>query len=168
MVGLRSKLLEEKVNTGVFKYYNTLIKKLEEKGYKAGFSFGGIPNDYRKFLSNNVFTTNAIRYQIENLYKNTGKPVVIIGHSFGTNTMLSNLLKEENSDLLPKIKKFIAVGPPFAGSSQLIKVFFQDRDKNGANIELLGKTLKVKFWLMKEKLIYWKHILLVLMKNGKN
>ena len=59
--------------------------------------------------------------------------------------MLSNLLKEENSDLLPKIKKFIAVGPPFAGSSQLIKVFFQDRDKNGANIDLLGKTLKVKF-----------------------
>ena len=145
MVGIRSKLLEEKVNTGAFKYYNTLIKKLEEKGYKAGFSLGGIPNDYRKFLSNNVFTTNAIRYQIENLYKNTGKPVVIIGHSFGTNTMLSNLLKEENSDLLPKIKKFIAVGPPFAGSSQLIKVFFQDRDKNGANIDLLGKTLKVKF-----------------------
>ena len=86
---------------------------------------GGVPNDYRKFLANNIFTTNAIRYQIENLYKNTGKSVVLIGHSYGTNTLLENLVKEENSDILPKIKKFVAVGPPFAGSAELITRFFE-------------------------------------------
>lgn len=43
---------------------------------------------------------------------------------------VSNLLKEENADLLPKIKKFIAVGPPFAGSTQLLKLFFNEREKN--------------------------------------
>ena len=145
MVGIRNKKLEEQINTGHFKSYAPLISKLENKGYRAGFSLGGIPNDYRKFLATNVFTTNAIRYQIENLYKNTGKQVVVIGHSFGTNTMLSNLLKEENADLLPKIKKFIAVGPPFAGSTQFVKLFFNEREKYGTTIKLGEKSLRVTF-----------------------
>ena len=77
------------------------------------------------FLANIIFTKNAIRYQIENLYKNTCKSVVLIGHSYGTNTLLENLAKEENSDILPKIKKFMEVGPPFAGSAELISRFFE-------------------------------------------
>jgi hypothetical protein len=28
-------------------------------------------------------------------------------------------MRKENEDILPKIKKFVAVGPPFAGSSEL-------------------------------------------------
>ena len=77
------------------------------------------------FLANIISTKNAIRYQIENLYKNTCKSVVLIGHSYGTNTLLENLAKEENSDILPKIKKFMEVGPPFAGSAELISRFFE-------------------------------------------
>jgi len=119
------KELEDEVNKDSAESFGPLIQELKEKGYKPGFSLGGVPNDYRKFLANNIFTTNAIRYQIENLYKNTGKSVVLIGHSYGTNTLLENLVKEENSDILPKIKKFVAVGPPFAGSAELITRFFE-------------------------------------------
>ena len=136
---------EESLNTGVFRSYGPLINKLEQRGYKPGFSLGGIPNDYRKFLATNVFTTNAIRYQIENLYKNTGKSVVIIGHSFGTNTMYSNLIKEENSDLLPKIKKFVAVGPPFAGSATLLRNFFSSTNKYHTDFDLSGIKLTADF-----------------------
>ena len=117
--------LENEANKDSAESFGPLIQQLEGKGYKPGFSLGAVPNDYRKFLANNIFTANAIRYQIENLYKNTGKSVVIVAHSYGTNTILENLVKEENSDILPKIKKFVAVGPPFAGSAELITRFFE-------------------------------------------
>ena len=42
------------------------------------------------------------------------KKVIIIVHSFGTLNTLNNLIYKENKDLIPKIKKFIAIGPPFA------------------------------------------------------
>ena len=137
--------LEKKLNTGLIKSYGTIIEKLEEKGYKAGFSLGGIPNDYRRFLATNTFTTNAIRYQIENLYKNTGKSVVVIGHSYGTLTMLSNLVQKENSDFLPKIKKFVAIGPPFAGSSELVKLFFSGENHYKKSFNYAGQVLNAEF-----------------------
>ena len=139
-----NEIFEEIVNDGVFQSYKPLINSFIQSGYKPGFSLGGIPNDYRRFLSNNAFTTNAIRYQIENLYKNTGKSVVIIGHSYGTITALSNLIKEQNSDLLPKIKKIIAVGPPFAGSSELIRKYFNGRDQYKREINLMGNKVNVQ------------------------
>ena len=36
---------------------------------------------------------------------------------------LNNLINNENKDLLPKIKKFIAIGPPFAGATKLLDAF---------------------------------------------
>ena len=136
---------EEKANIGATKYYKNLIQKLQQKGYKPGFSLGGVPNDYRKFIANNVFTTNAIRYQIEELYKNTGKTVIVISHSYGANTMYSNLIKEENKDLLPKIKKFVAVGPPFAGSTELVKRFFSGQSVYKMSFVYMGFSIDANF-----------------------
>ena len=106
---------------------------------------GGIPNDYRRFLATNTFTTKAIRYQIENLYEHTGKKVVIIAHSFGTLTILNNLIMKENEDLLPKIKKFIAIGPPFAGSTDLIDIFFHGLKLMRKTIKKMGMTFEIDF-----------------------
>ena len=52
-------------------------------------------------------------FQIENLYNIKGKKVIIIEHSFGTLITLNNLIYKENKDLIPKIKKFIVIGPYF-------------------------------------------------------
>ena len=97
---------------------------LIKRGYKEGFSLGAIPNDYRRFLATNNFATNVFKNQIERLYKNTGKPVVIIAHSYGALLTLTNLLlKQDDKNFLKKIKKFIAMAPPFAGSLKLLDVF---------------------------------------------
>ena len=104
--------------------FHSIISRLTTRGYKPGFSLGAIPNDYRRYLATNDFAKKAFRYQIENLYKNTGKPVVIIAHSFGTLLTLTNLVREEHKDLIPKIKKFVALAPPFSGSAKLTRVFF--------------------------------------------
>ena len=143
MTGVDS--MDDQVNTGLLRSYKPLIKKLEQSGYKAGFSLGGIPNDYRRFVSNNAFATNSLRYQIENLYKNTGKSVVIIAHSYGTIITLNNIIKKGNENLLPKIKKFIAVGPPFLGSTELVKKYFSGRNKYKKELNLMGQKLVASF-----------------------
>ena len=63
------------------------------------------------------------------LYSNTGKPVLVVGHSYGTLLALINLVRTENKDLLPKINKFVAIAPPFAGSSKLLDIFLHGLDE---------------------------------------
>ena len=86
---------------------------------------GALPNDYRRYLATNNFATNVFKSQINRLYANTGKPVIIIAHSYGTLLTLTNLLKNQNDkNFMKKIKKFIAIAPPFAGSLKLLDAFF--------------------------------------------
>ena len=105
---------------GKSKVYGDIIDQLIYSGYDFGFSLGGIPNDFRKFVATNTFATDVFRFLVESFYNNTGKPVILIAHSFGNLIALHNLVSEKNKDLLPKIKKFISIGPPFAGSTKLL------------------------------------------------
>ena len=136
---------DEMVNKGKLRSFGPFIDHLEKKGYKAGFSLAGIPNDYRQFISINNFTMTAFRYQVNKLYENTGKKVVLIGHSHGTVTFYNNLVYKANKDILSKIKKFIAVGPPFAGSSQLIDIFFENSNKYQTEINVGGRKVQAGF-----------------------
>ena len=136
---------EAEVNRDMLRSYGPLIERLEKKGYKPGFSLAAIPNDYRQFLSYSKFTLNAFRYQVERLYENTGKKVVLIGHSHGTITFYNSLVRKENKDLLNKIKKFIAVGPPFAGSAQLVDIYFKNENRYQTSIQLGGETINAGF-----------------------
>ena len=97
-------------------------------GYNYGFNLGAIPNDFRRFVSTNNFATKVFRYLIESFYENTGKPVIIIAHSFGNLITLNNLISKENQDLIPKIKKFISIGAPFAGSTELLNAYLHNYD----------------------------------------
>jgi len=124
------------------KSYKTLSEKLIARGYKEGFSLAGLPNDYRRFLSTNYFAFNVFRLQINKLYENTGKPVVIVAHSYGTLLTLTNLLFEKNKDLIPKIKKFVAIAPPFAGSSKLLDVFLHGMNEWNKVLDILGTQLR--------------------------
>ena len=105
--------------------YRSLSQNLIYRGYREGFSLGALPNDYRRYLSTNNFNQNVFKYQIERLYNNTGKPVVIVAHSHGTLVTLTNLLiNQSDKKFMEKIKKFIALAPPFMGSSKLLEICF--------------------------------------------
>ena len=113
---------------------------------------GGLPNDFRRYLATNNFASKVFEYQINNLYENTGKPVVIIAHSYGALLALTNLLKNKNDTIfLKKIKKFIAMAPPFSGSTELLNVFFhgtKDFDKDiqfaGTKYPIFGQYIMYK------------------------
>ena len=136
-------LVDSLVNIGAAKSFKTMHKRLTKRGYQEGFSLGGLPNDYRRYLATNNFAEKVFRSQIERLYKNTGKKVVIVAHSYGTLLTLTNLVNTKNRDLLPKIKKFIAVAPPFAGSSKLLDVFLHGMNDWNKSFDILGKEIKI-------------------------
>ena len=63
---------------------------------------GAVPNDYRRYLYTNNFAINVFKSQIERLYNNTGKPVIIIGHSYGTLVTLTNLSTRQKKKFYKK------------------------------------------------------------------
>ena len=128
--------------------FKAISKELKKKGYKEGFSLGALPNDYRRYLATNNFASNVFKSQINRLYANTGKPVIIIAHSYGTLLTLTNLLKNQNDkEFMKKIKKFIAMAPPFSGSLKLFDAFFhglQDWDSLVTEFNVFGQYMWFK------------------------
>lgn len=110
--------------------FGKLINGLTDMGYVKGFSLTGIPYDFRRFISTNEYARKVLKYHIETLYDNTGKPVIIIAHSFGnliTLNALNQLIKEDET-LKTKIKKWISIAPPFAGATKAIDNFLYGTD----------------------------------------
>ena len=99
-----------------------MIQNFRNMGYKEGFSAAGISYDYRRYIHSNKYFENAFIYEINRLYRNTGKPVIIISHSLGGLFTLANLLRLRE-DIRKKIKSFVPMVPPFAGASHLIEAY---------------------------------------------
>ena len=136
--------IDNAINIGAARSFYGISKALIKRGYKEGFSFGAIPNDYRRYLATNNFATKAFESQINRLYLNTGKPVVIVAHSYGTLLTLTNLIKKKgNTSFLTKIKKFIAVAPPFAGATKLLDAFLHGLNDWNKEIDIMGKKIKI-------------------------
>ena len=102
--------------------FYVMIQNYRNMGYRDGFSAGGISFDYRRYIHSNKFFENSLIYQINRLYKNTGKPVVIISHSLGGLLTLANLLRMRE-DIKNKVKSFVPIVPPFSGASHLIEAY---------------------------------------------
>lgn len=146
-----SKLVDEAIGFGASKIYAEMITKFKRMGYREGFSMGAIPQDYRIFAATNKFVEKAYAYQIEQLYNNTGKKVVIVSHSYGT---LSTLMKMDKS-ITSKIKKFIAVAPPFAGADELLDVFLYGMHNFDFEIKIGKKEIfKVNYDVFGQNMIY--------------
>lgn len=146
------------VNIGVARSFGVMSKELIKRGYKEGFSLGGLPNDYRRYASTNNFATKVFQSQINRLYSNTGKPVVVIAHSYGTLIALTNLLKKENKNILKKIKKFVAIAPPFSGSTSLLDAFLHGLEDWNVNFNVFGKTIHISNYNIFGQLLMYKNL----------
>jgi len=110
--------------------FYVIIQYYRNMGYRDGFSAAGLSFDYRRYIHSNKYFENSLIYQINRLYRNTGKPVVIISHSLGGLLVLANLLRMRK-DILKKVKSFVPIVPPFAGTSHLLEAYLYGlRDLN--------------------------------------
>lgn len=149
-------LFDEAVNlaAAAAKVFKELDKKLGKMGYSEGFSLAGIPQDYRRFTTNNTFAEKALEFHVNRLYKNTGKPVIIIGHSYGNLLTLSQLLKAK-PQTLSKIKQFVALAPPFAGASKLQDVFMYGHRDFNIDLKIGDMSLfKVNFDTFGQRMLF--------------
>ena len=102
--------------------FYVMIQNYRKMGYKDGFSAAGISFDYRRYIHSNKYFEDSLIYEINRLYRNTGKRVIIITHSLGGLLVLANLYKMR-SDIRNKVKSFVPIVPPFAGSSHLLEAY---------------------------------------------
>jgi len=102
--------------------FYVMIQNYRKMGYKDGFSAAGVSFDYRRYIHSNKFFENSLIYEINRLYRSTGKKVVIITHSLGGLLVLGNLLRMRE-DIKNKVKSFVPIVPPFAGASHLLEAY---------------------------------------------
>ena len=144
-------------NIGPARCFGDITKSLIKRGYKEGFSVGGLPNDYRRYLATNNFGTKVFERQINDLYSNTRKPVIDVAYSYGTLLTLTNLIMKKNDKtFLQKIKKFVAIAPPFAGSGKLLDAFFHGLNAWNKAIEVFGRKIELTNYNIFGQLLMYK------------
>ena len=131
-----------------------MIKNLRKIGYKDGFSEAGISYDYRRYIHSYKFFETAFEYEINRLYRNTGKPVVIITTSHGGSFVLNELIKM-TPEIKKKIKCFVPIVPPFAGSSHLLQAYLYGLGDFNSDINIIDLiNIKIQLTYFSESLYF--------------
>ena len=127
--------------------FYVMIQDYRKMGYKDGFSAAGISFDYRRYIHSFKYFEQSFEYEINRLYRNTGKPVIIISHSLGGLLAYNELLKL-SPKLLKKVKSFVPIVPPFAGASHLIQAYLYGLGDFDTEINILD-LIKIKIEMSK-------------------
>ncbi|XP_047321530.1 lecithin-cholesterol acyltransferase-like 1 [Impatiens glandulifera] len=106
-------------------YMAPLVKSLEEIGYVDGKTIFGAPYDFRYGLApeghpNSVGSKflDDLKQLIEDAYSsNGGKPVILISHSLGALFVHQLLIRSSLSWRRNHVKHFIALSPPWGGTT---------------------------------------------------
>ena len=124
--------------------FYVMIQHFRSLGYRDGFSQGGVPFDYRRYFTTNKLFEEAFEYQINRLYRNTGKKVIVITHSLGGLLSLTSLVS--NPELKNKIKAYVPIVPPYAGASHLLEAYLYGLTDINTEINIIN-FMKLEFKL---------------------
>ena len=134
--------------------FYVMIRNYRKMGYTDGFSAAGISFDYRRYINTFKFFQNSLEYEINRLYRNTGKPVVIISHSLGGLLAYNEFLKMP-SESLKKVKSFVPIVPPFAGASHLLEAYLYGLSDFNTEINIADLiNIKVEMHKFSESLYF--------------
>ena len=134
--------------------FYVMIQNYRKMGYTDGFSAAGISFDYRRYINTFKFFQNSLEYEINRLYRNTGKPVVIISHSLGGLLAYNEFLKMP-SESLKKVKSFVPIVPPFAGASHLLEAYLYGLSDFNTEINIADLiNIKVEMHKFSESLYF--------------
>ena len=95
--------------------FSNLRIKLTSMGYMEGLTAQAMPYDWRTFYQFNKLNNKFSRI-IEEMFKISGKKVIIVTHSMGGVVTWHNLLKMKQEHKDKMIESWIAIAPAFLGS----------------------------------------------------
>ena len=134
--------------------FYVMIQNYRKMGYKDGFSPAGISFDYRRYINTYKYFENSFEYIINRLYRNTGKPVVIITHSLGGLYAYNQLIKV-SPQILEKVKSFVPIVPPFAGASHLLEAYLYGLGDFDTEINIIDiAKIKIEMTKFSESLYF--------------
>lgn len=96
---------------------------LENAGYKNGVNIQALPYNWRLDFKENDLKTRFAKV-ITEMYNNLGKKLVIYAHSFGNYQTVLNLSKMSQQDKDKMVARYMALGPPFLGAVQTLRMVF--------------------------------------------
>ena len=102
-----------------YSQYRDLVSVLKNAGYKSGINLQALPYDWRLDYKENPLNTQ-FKKVIKEMSENTGKKVLIVAHSFGNLQVANNLWNMTQDDKDKYIARYIALAPPYLGSTQLV------------------------------------------------
>ncbi len=115
-----------------YKYFDTLIERLEKDGYVPCIDLFGAPYDFRKIVFESYLTDYAVKLTtlIEKAYHISKKPCVLIAHSIGS--VIIYILLCEYLDYSWKSKYidcFVSIAGPYGGCSTSLKTLISGLPK---------------------------------------
>lgn len=115
---------EKLVNTPATAGYFKLSEFFKAKGFEEGFSYAGLPYDFRNFSKKDSKFQKQFFELVQMLHKNTGKKVIVVAHSLG-NLLINDILSlPENKQKTQKmIERNIALAPPYIGTMKDMELF---------------------------------------------
>ena len=118
-------------NRHITEYMATLVRTLEEMGYRDGESLFGAPYDFRYGLAAEGHPSAVglkflrdLKELVENATKsNGGKPAIIVSHSLGGLFVLQLLSRSSRSWRQKFVKHFVALSAPWGGAVRTMLTF---------------------------------------------
>ena len=134
--------------------FYVMIQAYRNMGINDGFSAAGVSFDYRRYIHSHKLFETSFEYEVNRLYRNTGKPCIIITHSLGGLLVYNELLKI-SPKLKKKIKAFVPIVPPFAGSSHLLEAYLYGLGDFDTVINILNiATMKIELTRFSESMYF--------------
>jgi hypothetical protein len=129
-----SQIIKKEVINNVYnyKYFDTLVNRLENSGYISRINLFGAPYDFRKIMIPEYLKDYFYRLKIliEDAYIENSRPSVLVSHSIGG--LITYIFLIEYCDIEWKSKyidSFVSVGAPYGGSSISLKTLISGLPK---------------------------------------
>ncbi len=121
---------------------NEVIENPDHKITIIPFPWSRDPDDTDKVIPK--FETKLLK--VYETYKDTGRPIHILAHSWGTVLMHETLYRLSKTNPELKINKFISVGAPLMPSNLIVKLFMAIEIKKEDLEKCVSKPSNVVLW----------------------
>ena len=98
-------------------YFNAMINRLEDMGYKSGLTYQAVPYDFR-LSSGFDGASNSLPAVMDLLRRFANKRVVIAAHSMGNMKAAYALWNMSQDQKDETVMTFLSIAPPFSGSAK--------------------------------------------------